>query len=452
MMDYSAISRYGLDHLAIDQNKSYETYDKTTNNHIIHLYFIKDENSSCSNCKSNDLSNVGTKNVTVKYASAIEDNITLILHRRIFKCNECGHYNIERNPFTISKVQTSIQKEIKILQELKSETATFTSIAKKYNVSPTFVMNLFDKKVDISRQKLTPVISFDEIYSKKISKNSYCFIIYSPQLKKVLDVLPSRRKDDLRISFKKIPESERKSVKYVSIDLYDNYRELSKIYFPNAKICADSFHVIKNLNKFFNNIRIKVMNSLSFLKKEKSNMYWLFKKYWKLLLKNRETLSYDTIRVSKSGTYLTPRSIIDYMLSLSSELKLAYELKEEYLTFNSCTTLENAREWFDELILKFQNSNISEYVDFWKLLKNWHEEILNSFNTLNGHRISNGPIERANRTIKTILRISFGSRNFPRIRNRIMFVINDDAAILYNRKTTTNSITGKPRGKYKKNK
>ena len=40
-------------------------------------------------------------------------------------------------------------------------------------------------------------------------------------------------------------------------------------------------------------------------------------------------------------------------------------------------------------------------------------------------------MERANRDIKTILRLSFGSSNFPRMRNRIMLVMNDDSAILY---------------------
>lgn len=44
-------------------------------------------------------------------------------------------------------------------------------------------------------------------------------------------------------------------------------------------------------------------------------------------------------------------------------------------------------------------------------------------------------MERANRDIKTILRLSFGSSNFPRMRNRIMWVMNDDSAILYTRKT-----------------
>ena len=84
------------------------------------------------------------------------------------------------------------------------------------------------------------------------------------------------------------------------------------------------------------------------------------------------------------------------------------------------------------------------------MLKHWREEIINSFNTINGYRISNGPIERLNRTIKTIIRLSYGSTNFPRVRNRIMYVTNAYAGILYERKKVTNAKIGKLRGKYTK--
>ena len=69
---------------------------------------------------------------------------------------------------------------------------------------------------------------------------------------------------------------------------------------------------------------------------------------------------------------------------------------------------------------------------------------------INGYRISNGPMERANMNIKTIFRLSFGSNNFTRMRNRIMYVLNSDSAILYNRKNTTNKKQGKKRGSYHK--
>ena len=47
-------------------------------------------------------------------------------------------------------------------------------------------------------------------------------------------------------------------------------------------------------------------------------------------------------------------------------------------------------------------------------------------------------MERANRDIKTMFRLSFGSHNFNRMRNRIMYVKNDDAAILINKKSSSN--------------
>ena len=61
-------------------------------------------------------------------------------------------------------------------------------------------------------------------------------------------------------------------------------------------------------------------------------------------------------------------------------------------------------------------------------------------------------MERVNRDIKTIFGISFGSTNFVRVRNRVIFCINEDAPILPYNKSITNKRVGKSRGKYNKKK
>ena len=61
----------------------------------------------------------------------------------------------------------------------------------------------------------------------------------------------------------------------------------------------------------------------------------------------------------------------------------------------------------------------------------------------NNHRISNGPMERVNADIKTMVRLSFGSNNFLRMRNRIMFAINEDAPMLRNRRKDNYKSKGK---------
>ena len=53
------------------------------------------------------------------------------------------------NHFTESKKRITLQKDIKILRTLKIININYSSVAKSFNVSPTYVTNLFDRKIDI---------------------------------------------------------------------------------------------------------------------------------------------------------------------------------------------------------------------------------------------------------------------------------------------------------------
>ena len=268
--------------------------------------------------------------------------------------------------------------------------------------------------------------------------------------RKIIDILDSRRLNSLEEYFYLISLNERKIVRYFSIDLYDTYRIIAKKCLPNALICADSFHVIKNISLAFHQIRIRIMNKYTHLKYRNDNYYWLFKRFYRLLTKDRAKISYKRFKINRQGQYMNAYEIIDYMLSIDSSLYDAYWLLHEYRNFNECANINNAKEWLNELILKFKASQINEYIKVWKMLENWSTEIVNSFTRIDNRRISNGPMERVNRDIKTLYRLAYGVKNFYRMRNRIMYVINDDAPILYNRKEETNKFLGRERGKYTK--
>ena len=449
-MDYSTIKFLGLDHIGIDAQKSFHSYDPTTNNHTIKIHLIKDDNIHCPTCGCcQNIKLRGSKSQIIKYSSTVEDNINIFLYRRIFKCENCGSYFKERNPFTSENRKISYQKEVKILNALRDINSTFKRVATHFEVSPTFVTNLFDKKVSLNRLTLPDVICVDEVYSKKLSFHSYCFIVYSPQMKRIIEVLDSRKLDSLMDFFCKIPIKERDNVKFFSTDLYDTYRVLAKKCFPKAKICADPFHVIKNISDAFHSLRREIMNYYDYLKHEKNNYYWLLKKYWRLLSLDPSKLNHKRFKVNKQGQFMSQHEILEYIFTIDKRLEIAYDLLHEYRNFNQTATIDNAEEWLDELIQKFIHSGIKQYEKVWKMLKNWRLEIINSFNKVNGFRITNGSMERVNRDVKTMFRLSFGSTNFERMRNRIMFAINKDAPILYNRKNKTNKRKGKLRGPYK---
>ena len=194
------------------------------------------------------------------------------------------------------------------------------------------------------------------------------------------------------------------------------------------------------------------MKKYEYLKNEGHNFYWLYKKFWKFLLMDITKISDGYIKVSKSGMQMTKYQIIDNMLNLNPTLKLAYELKEEYRNFVATATIDTAEKELLDLTKKFKSAHINEYSNFINIMQNWKDEIINSFNKINDHKITNGPMERVNRDIKTLNGISFGATNFDRMRNRIMFTINEDAPISPYRKINTNKKQGKVRGKYNKNK
>ena len=450
-MEFDSIKHLGVNPDLFDLDKCSEDYDQGNFNHIIVLHLKKETNVKCPCCDSKNTISRGTKSREFIHANKNEQDIRIKLYYHVYKCDDCLSYFQQDNPFILQGRKSTHINDVLILEELKDINATFTSVAKRYGVSTTYVQNLFDKKVDIKRGHLPEVLAIDEVYIKKVSKYNYCCGLYDPINHKIIDVLDCRHKNYLIDYFAKIPMEEKEKVFAVSMDLYRNYRDISRLCLPYSAVCADSFHVIKNLNEAFNKVRIRIMKSFENLKKENSYYYWYFKKFWKLLLKNIKDPSV-TIEIRKTHQTMTIALLIETMLKVSDELKVAYYLKEAYREFNLTASYENAAERFDEIYEAFRTCGIKEYNKFRYLLNEWKVEIINSFFRLNGYRISNGNLERKNSDIKTIIKVSNGYTNFQRLRNRIMFSINKTEPIQADRKPTTNKAIGKKRKPYKKEK
>lgn len=55
-----------------------------------------------------------------------------------------------------------------------------------------------------------------------------------------------------------IPREEREKVKYVSFDMWNTYRIVAKHVFPNCTCIVDHYHVIQDLNKRVDKVRIRI--------------------------------------------------------------------------------------------------------------------------------------------------------------------------------------------------
>jgi len=77
----------------------------------------------------------GSKKCNIKYASSIEDNITIVLTRRQYTCIDCNHTFKQSNPIIREGKTISIQKDFCILESLRDKNKTYSSVAKEYDVS-----------------------------------------------------------------------------------------------------------------------------------------------------------------------------------------------------------------------------------------------------------------------------------------------------------------------------
>lgn len=312
------------------------------------------------------------------------------------------------------------------MQKLSYSTTTYEMISSDLSISPTTVMNIFDQNVNYPRGTLPKILIIDEFHYATInSLAKYSCLLLDFEKNKVIDVIKTRRKDYLQNYLTKIPLEERLRVKHVSIDMWKSYRDISKIYFPNAVISVDSFHVIQDINRYLDKIRKSIMKKF-----EKGTYeYYLLKNFeWLLLIKYKDI---DTSKGPKYNKkfkkYLSYLDLLDMLLNLSPILKEAYKWKESYIRFNSSCTYDKAEERLNELITKLKDLNIYTFNPVIKTLEEWKYEIINSFIRYpNIGRVSNGKIESRNSTIKDIKKSSKGMSNFERFRNRIIYVINKD--------------------------
>ena len=345
-----------------------------------------------------------------------------------YKCETCEITIPEHNPFSNFRESITHETKINVLTDLKYPEATYTSVATRYNLSTTQVIRIFDKHVSIPRKPLPEVLSLYEHYFPESDYDSlYCCLLMDFVTGEIIDILPDRKKSYLINYFSRIKhdtlnpwtaQSELNNVQYVSIDLSENFRSIAKTYFPDATICADSFHVIENLNRCFRNIRLKCRMTTG----NPTYKYFLIK--FRFVFYHKTFLDNEPCYNKRLGEYINYRGIRDLLLAEFPELKVAYELREYYLELNSNYSISEAPRKIDQAINLFADSGLSELDEFHNLLVNWREEIINSFTIINGKRINNSYIESKNRLLEKLIYNANGFTNFRRTRNRILYCLN----------------------------
>ncbi|MCR5299396.1 MAG: ISL3 family transposase [Erysipelotrichaceae bacterium] len=391
---------------------------RTENGFIYEVRQRTDGRRECPYCQSSDcvIKDYYYTETNCSETDQIKD--VLRIRRVRFKCRRClKTFSLKiRNLSSHSRI--SGQTMNMICNDF-FKPITFSQIAERYFLSKARILQIFDEKVRfVPRRSLGEVLCIDEI-GFRTEHSKYVCVLYDFFEKKISDILISRQLPYLNEYFQKIPEAERKKVKYFISDMYDGYKTVRRRYFSEAMHIADMFHVISQMTNAVNRLRTAVMNA-----HKDYPEYTFMKSHWKSFLCRREDVPDKHYTLKSTGEYLHYDELMQRCLLLDKELLEAHNILQDLYHYSEKDTFKEAQEFVryisERLLLR--DSEILRSVG--RTYKKWEAEIANGIaRNQNRIRYTNSIGENLNNQLKTIIKAAYGYQNFDRFRKRAMMII-----------------------------
>lgn len=336
----------------------------------------------------------------IKHLKIFERLSVIFYRKRRYVCF-CGKKFAEKNSFIQRYQRYSIEWNQAIqIRSIKGK--TFKETADIYGTSSSTIVRRFDNLAEseiTEIRELPQVIAIDE-YKGDTREGKYQLIIADGVTKEPIDILPNRNKTTIKHYLQQYGSK----VEVVIMDMSPAFKAAVIGALAKPVIVADRFHFVRYIYWALDAVRRRVQSEWNdYDRKKCKRMRYVFHR-------NSEKLTQ------------VDRWYLDRYLSMSDELKEAYELKEAFNTW-FVQAKENGPELIlqtKQLLLSFYElvtqTNIPEFNRAIKTLQNWQIEVLNSF----AYNLSNGFLEGINNLTKVLKRNAFGFRSFKRFRAKIL--------------------------------
>jgi len=364
---------------------------------------LEKNSATCPGCGVRSARNHSQKPIRVRDLPCFGQHVYLVMPRRRFKCRHCDKPFMEHLSFM--EFGTSFTKRYEQYLYEQCKERSFTAVAKQEGISDTVVDKTYRSHAATcvqprGRPKEIRVLGIDEISMRKGHRDFVC-VITDIDSKRVIEVLDNRLKETVVAYFSTLPPSVRKSIRYVSIDMWEGYYQAVVEAFPKrVKIVVDRFHVMKNLNGAITKCRREIQRGMS--KEDRDELKGL---RW-ILVKNEDNLDEEE------------KAKLKVMYKKCPELKTCHRLKEEFRSiFEEETSRTKAKARLQVWKKRVRKTGLKSLEGFLSTLDNWEEWILNYFSS---GKITNGVVEGINNKLKLIKRRAYGYRNNDNFRQRVL--------------------------------
>ena len=333
--------------------------------------------------------------VALKDAPLRGNGITLSVKKRRFFCKPC------KKPFTepvagVRKGQRSTQRYRKAVLWACENYSDLTKVRRAMRCSSGFIyQTLYEQLERRLGQKLNypwpSTIGIDEhFFTRRRGRAEFATVFTDFGNKRIRELAFGKVKGELLAQICDI--EGRENVRNAVIDMSDGYRSLIREHFPNARIIADKFHVLRLVTPAINKRRVAIAGD-----KRTSPIK-------RLLLRGRHKLLYYE------------RDALDRWLVEHPELREVYYAKEALASFYRIKGLRRAERALIRLTDALARSALPELKRLRRTLVAWRKEILAYFET----RLTNARTEGFNNVAKLVQKRAYGYRSFRNYRLRLL--------------------------------
>jgi transposase len=315
--------------------------------------------------------------------------------KRRFFCKPC------KKPFTepISGVQKGQRTTERYRRGVTWACGAFSDlkqVRKAFRCSSGFIYkNLYHRIETKLGEKLNypwpTTIGIDEhFFTRRRGRAEFATVFTDYSNRRVRELAFGKVKGELIVQVAGI--AGRENVKNVILDMSDTYRSFVREFFPNARMIADKFHVLRLVTPALNRYRVAVTGDRRTLPVRR------------LLLRSRHRLQYYE------------RNALDRWLADHKELREIYQAKEALSNFYRIRGANRARWALIKLTDALAHSKLKELKRLRRTLMAWREEILAYFET----RLTNARTEGFNNVAKLVQKRAYGYRSFKNYRLRFL--------------------------------
>lgn len=368
---------------------------------ILHL-FCEHENevAICPHCKQVSTTIHDSEERCVRHLN-VWGKVTFVhFPSRRFDCEQCEKPFTEQLGWIEGNRRQTRAFELHIYRRCQKDAKC--TVASQEWLHPATVKDIFKrwaKRAVAGRQQpRVRMLGIDEISLKK-RHQQFALVLSDLERHCVLAVLPERSKECLEEWLARLSFEEQAAIRVVSMDMWEPYRLAIQAKLPRAKIVADRFHVMKQLNERLIQLRRAIQAQAN------AETCEVLKGSRWILVKNRAEL--------------TPEEAakLNALLEASPELRTLYLLKEEFHTIcekihdrSRAVSFLKAWAWRAEAT---GNKYLRKFVN---TLRNWWDEFLNYFD----EHVTNGFVEGLNSAIRNIIRRACGYHVFDNFRLQVL--------------------------------